>query len=127
MLAKIEFHELRCEKAWERSQKTKETTTRKQVKTPGVVGAGEDVRVEPGTERNEASLRAEERDGNPAFLKSIEWAIDRQCKLLGLDAAQQHEREAITPIQLVEVRIPSGDGTAVADATGAPGDASLPQ
>lgn len=104
MLAKIEFHEMRCEEAWEQSKKTKETTTQKQVKTPGgVVGAGDNAQLEPGSERQEASLRTEERDGNPAFLKSIEWCMEKEIELHGLDSPQQLEIDAIKPIQFIHI------------------------
>jgi hypothetical protein len=104
MLAEIKAHKDMCRKAWEKSQDTKEITTQKQVKTPrAVAGEGEDAQPEEDKERNEASLRIEERDGNPAFLKSIEWCIDRECKLRGLDAPQKMELDVLEPVKILRV------------------------
>ena len=41
-----------------------------------------------GKDREKVRLakRTEQCNGNPAYLSSIQWCIDRRCKFLGLDA-----------------------------------------
>jgi DNA-binding CsgD family transcriptional regulator len=57
ILTKVRLHERAARVAWERSQTTKETTSQKQIKTPGgVSGAGEDAKVEPDRERQEVFM-----------------------------------------------------------------------
>jgi hypothetical protein len=62
---------------WEASRQEKETTqTRRRV---------------AATVSDEAMVRKERRDGNPAYLAGIQWCIERRCKLLGLDAPTKNE------------------------------------
>lgn len=73
-LARIDQLEIEYYEAWLRSCQPKETEASKLVTDQG---AGE---------RNEASLRTEQRDGDPRYLAGVQWCIERRCKLLGLDA-----------------------------------------
>jgi hypothetical protein len=85
LLLEIKANKKAMRKAWERSQATKETTTQKQIKTPGgVVGAGEDARVEPDKERQEASLKAEGRDGSVCFMREVREYISLEIDIHGL-------------------------------------------
>jgi hypothetical protein len=106
MLAKLRAHEKTARTAWVESLTPKETVSKKQVSTPGgIVGDGADAKVIGDKERNEASLRTENRDGNPAFLHSIEWCIEQEIKMRGLDAPQKAEISGRggKPIEFVEV------------------------
>ncbi len=67
-LAKIDAHEQRCMKAWEKSCADK-TVTHMQ-KAEGLSGSAK------------ASKRTEQRDGNPQFLWGIQWCIEARLKLL---------------------------------------------
>jgi hypothetical protein len=127
MLAKIRFHEKRMEHAWLGSLKPKETVSKKQVSTPGGV-SGEGEQPSPDRERNEASLRTEERDGNPAFLHSIEWCMEQEIKLRGLDAPQVLELEARKPLQFIRlIPVKRGENEPPPDpATGAPPGTYVP-
>jgi hypothetical protein len=109
ILAELNAQKKQARKAWEKSQATKETSTQKQVKTPGgVVGEGESVQVEPDKERNEASLRTEERDGSVAFLKEIRECIKMECQIHGLNAAAKVELSGGDgpPIRFIEIHRP---------------------
>jgi two-component system cell cycle sensor histidine kinase/response regulator CckA len=69
----------------------------------GVVGEGEAAHACPDKDVVSKKQVTESQFGNPAYLKSIEWCMDREIKLRGLDAPQKLELEAIKPIQFIEV------------------------
>jgi predicted transcriptional regulator len=72
-LMKIDYLEQEYIAAWDRSKGRKEITATE--------------RTDAGNaQRGKASVRHEDRDGNPAFLQGIQWCIEKRCKLLGLDA-----------------------------------------
>jgi len=75
-LAKIDNLELEYWDAWKRSQEDAELRTKKAVETNGET-------------RKEAQERIEGQVGNPAFLRGIEWCINKRCELLGLDAPKK--------------------------------------
>ena len=72
-LAKIDDLERTYWEAWEVSLGEREQTLTEQRNT------GEQAQTR-------ASIRKENRDGDPAFLAGVQWCIERRCKLLGLDA-----------------------------------------
>jgi hypothetical protein len=37
-----------------------------------------------------AAMRKEERDGNPEFLKGVQWCINKRCEILGFDAPKKN-------------------------------------
>lgn len=75
-LAKIDNLELEYWDAWKRSQEDAELRTKKAVESNGET-------------RKEAQERIEGQVGNPAFLRGIEWCINKRCELLGLDAPKK--------------------------------------
>ncbi len=77
-LAKIDKLEATYWEAWERSCEMREATMTEQRKT------------DDGSE-TKASLRHENRDGNPAFLAGVMQCIERRCRLLGIDAPVKAE------------------------------------
>jgi hypothetical protein len=70
-LAKIERLEQTYWEAWERSCGQREISITKRK------GAGDSAELE-------ASLRKEDRDGNPRFLEGMRWCIGKRCEILGL-------------------------------------------
>jgi len=67
ILAKLADLEKTYRQAWLDSLKPKEIVSKKQVSIPGeATGAGANLKTSADRERNEASLRTEERDGNVA-------------------------------------------------------------
>ena len=72
-LAKIDDLERTYWEAWEVSLGEREQTLTEQR------NMGEQAQTR-------ASIRKENRDGDPAFLAGVQWCIERRCKLLGLDA-----------------------------------------
>jgi hypothetical protein len=102
MLAAVRSHRKRCLRLLAESEKPREVTSQKQVKTRQVAGEGDAAQVKE-KERHEVSLRTEGQVGNPAFLKSIEWSIEQECKLRGLYAPQQIEQESSEPLRIIEI------------------------
>ena len=72
-LARIDVLELEYWQAWRES---KDQKTRTAIK-----------RVGPQAQTvKEASTQTEERNGDPRYLKGVQWCIEQRCKLLGLNA-----------------------------------------
>jgi len=104
ILAKLADLEKTYRQAWLDSLKPKEIVSKKQVSIPGeATGAGANLKTSADRERNEASLRTEERDGNVAFLNGILACVDRECKLRGVDAPQKLEVSVSEPIKIIRV------------------------
>lgn len=77
-LARIDLLEQTYWSAWEKSLETAEHTTQRTKDT----GNGK---------QYDASIRKEERDGNPAFLAGVERCIKMRMDLLGLEAPKRQE------------------------------------
>jgi hypothetical protein len=75
-LMKIDHLELEYTEAWDRSKGRKEITATERTDLAG-------------GQRAKASVKHEDRDGNPAFLAGIQWCITKRCELLGLNAPTQ--------------------------------------
>jgi hypothetical protein len=104
VLAKLADLEKTYRKAWLESLKPKEVVSKKQVSIPGeATGEGANLKMSADRERNEASLRTEEREGNVAFLNGILACIDRECKLRGVDAPQKLDVNVFEPIKIIRV------------------------
>lgn len=84
-LARIDELERTYWLEWEASKKTKEVKTTK--KTQGKP----DQQGNPTTEKAEASVRKEERFGDPRYLAGVQWCIQRRCAILGIDAPSKNE------------------------------------
>jgi hypothetical protein len=69
--------------AWERSRENRAIRSTKQTKKPAPNGRG------PGSEKTEAGLRTEARDGNPKFLEGVRWCVAKRIELLGLLPSQR--------------------------------------
>lgn len=80
-LAKIDHLERTYWASWLRSLEEKQITSTKRRGGLRLVGKAEKEQT-----TTEASLRKEQRDGNPAYLSGIQWCIERRCKIWGLDA-----------------------------------------
>jgi len=65
--------------------------TRKQQKAVTEPSKGKDNKKSKSTVRNEASLMTEGQTGDPRYLQIVLQAIERKCKLLGLDAPTKLE------------------------------------
>ena len=76
-LARIDRLEREYWDAWEASKQERETVSTEQVSG----GRGD---------RTKAAIRKEQPSGDPRFLAGVERCIERRCKLLGLDAPQEH-------------------------------------
>ena len=87
-LAKIDELERTYWQAWEDS--LEQVTT----ETSSLVNSAKD-------SRNRATIRREDKQGNPAYLRGVMECIDRRCKLLGLDSPQklEHSGKDGGPIQ----------------------------
>jgi hypothetical protein len=60
--------------AWDQSKEEQQSTTTKRVSDQGT------------GDRAEATVRKTKRLGNPAYLRGVQWCIERRCKILGIDA-----------------------------------------
>jgi predicted transcriptional regulator len=78
-LAKVDNLELEYWEAWKRSLENAEKQVQKAVK------------VGKAQQRQEAQKTIEGQSGNPAFLRGIEWCINKRCEILGIDAPQKIE------------------------------------
>jgi hypothetical protein len=81
-LARIDHLERVYWQAWEESKKLRETTTSTTEKTMGQAESPS----QQGPVRLKAAMRKQERDGNPEFLRGIQWCINKRCEILGLHA-----------------------------------------
>jgi len=84
-LARVDDLEREYWSAWKRSQEDAEIRI--------VVKKGVDVEKEGKTKSRITPIkdtkRTEGQSGNPAFLRGIEWCINKRCELLGLDAPKK--------------------------------------
>jgi hypothetical protein len=76
-LAKIDNLEREYWDAWERSKTQKETKSSKAKPDPTDANVG---RVTEQMEKTEDLL------GNAAFLRGVQWCINKRCEILGLDS-----------------------------------------
>ena len=74
-LAKIDRLEREAWDAWERSQRDRETSTTEQAQGMNA--------------RQRVQFRKQGQTGNQSYLTTVQWCIDRRCKLLGLDAPER--------------------------------------
>lgn len=97
-LERLEALEREYWAAWEQS-KTERQLTRTKRRTGG------------GSEpRDEAEMKKERRDGNPAFLDGVLKCITKRCSLLGLDAPVKQEITGArgAPIQIIRIEGAAG-------------------
>ena len=94
-LARIDELERTYWLEWEASKHDKEATATKKVK------AGE------GSERLEATVRKEQRLGDPRYLAGVQWCITRRCEIMGIDAPKRSEwgGKDGTPIPIAIVKM----------------------
>lgn len=83
-LAKIDNVERTCWEEWHRSQKPQTRKSRK-LKARAVGSSG--------PRQYETSEVVQERLGDPRYLDGVRWAIERRCKLLGLDGHVHSEAD----------------------------------
>lgn len=79
-LAKIDVLEQTYWESWMRSLTEKETTSTKRTKRDKQTA-------------DEASIKKEHRDGNPDFLRGVQWCINKRCEILGLNAPVKSEQK----------------------------------
>jgi len=84
-LAKVDNLELTYWAAWERSLENAEVQT---VEKQGVIHDKDGKVVGSRVKQTD---RQEGQSGNPAFLKGVEWCINKRCELLGLDAPKKQD------------------------------------
>lgn len=77
-LARIDELERTYWTEWEASKEERETTTTKAVQ--GAVGG------DKLPKRQEATIRKEKRLGDPAYLKGVQWCIEKRSAIMGFDA-----------------------------------------
>jgi hypothetical protein len=76
-LAKLDRIEAEAWAAWERSRRNRERKRTK--KTTGA------------RDQLEAAVESEERDGDPRWLAEVRECVAQRCKLLGINAPEQHQ------------------------------------
>lgn len=87
-LAKIDILELEAWQAWERSrvEQKRSKTGRRETGEPGEAQATP-AKVSKKTDSLE--VWKSEQHGDPRYLTTVQWCIEKRCKLLGLDAPQK--------------------------------------
>jgi DNA-binding Lrp family transcriptional regulator len=96
-LAKIDALEMEYWSAWKRSQEDAESETTKMQGTPPKQGD-----ANPAPAKLETQKKREGQSGNPAFLRGIEWCINKRCEILGVNAPVKSEVEHKGGIELVK-------------------------
>ena len=85
-LARIDELERTYWAEWEASKEERSSTTTKAVQlAPAKQGD------EPKPKRNEATIRKETHLGDPAYLRGVQWCIERRCAIVGIDAPKRNE------------------------------------
>jgi hypothetical protein len=110
LLTEIALNKKIMKQAWRDSLKPKETVAKKQVSTPGpVVGAGEAAQQQPDRERNEATLKTEDRDGNVSFMREVREYITLELDGHGLrkKAVEISGAEDGPPIRFINICRPA--------------------
>lgn len=81
-LAKIDRLEREAWEAWEKSKSDRETSMQE-------TGSGLNA-------RSRVQFKKQGQTGNQAYFATIQWCIDRRCKLLGLDAPDKLDARVLT-------------------------------
>jgi hypothetical protein len=103
LLTEIQINKKVMRQAWEDS--LREITSQKQITTPGGArGKAEEDDSEPNKERQEASLRTEQRDGNVQFMRELRECMRFEAEILGLFTQQPMSQQITKPIQIIRVR-----------------------
>jgi hypothetical protein len=85
-LAKIDALELEYWAAWKRSQEDAESEITKMQGNPPKPNE-----VNPAPAKLETQKKREGQSGNPAFLRGVEWCINKRCEIIGVNAPIQQE------------------------------------
>jgi hypothetical protein len=80
-LAKIDALELVYWQAWERSQLDAESEITKMQGAPPKPNE-----TSPAPAKLETQKKREGQSGNPAFLRGVEWCINKRCEIIGINA-----------------------------------------
>jgi len=129
MLSKIENHEDVARELLDYSLKPKERNEASLRSEPGGV-QGESDAAHLGRDKEVVSKKqvTEGQSGNPAYLKSIEWCMEQEIKIRGLNAPQVLDLESRKPLQFIRVIPVKRDEhePPVDPATGAPAGTYVP-
>lgn len=91
-LAKIDYMETQAWEQWEKSKGERKKTTKKEIERGDQSGI-------------EKSLTLEEGLGDPRYLGIVDKAIERRCKLLGLEKApQENKGSELTADKIAAIR-----------------------
>jgi DNA-binding transcriptional ArsR family regulator len=96
-LAKIDALEMEYWTAWKRSQEDAESEITKMQGTPPKQGD-----ANPAPAKLETQKKREGQSGNPAFLRGVEWCINKRCEIIGVNAPVKSEVEHKGGIELVK-------------------------
>jgi DNA-binding transcriptional ArsR family regulator len=96
-LAKIDALEMEYWTAWKRSQEDAESEITKMQGTPPKQGD-----QNPAPAKLETQKKREGQSGNPAFLRGVEWCINKRCEIIGVNAPVKSEVEHKGGIELVK-------------------------
>jgi hypothetical protein len=87
-LAKIDALELEYWTAWKRSQEDAESEITKMQGNPPKPNE-----ANPLPAKMETQKKREGQSGNPAFLRGVEWCINKRCEIIGVNAPTKQEIE----------------------------------
>jgi hypothetical protein len=99
-LAKIDTLELEYWTAWKRSQEDAESEITKMQGNPPKPNE-----ANPLPAKMETQKKREGQSGNPAFLRGIEWCINKRCEILGVNAPVKQEITNKGSIEIVSKKI----------------------
>jgi hypothetical protein len=99
-LAKIDALEVEYWAAWKRSQEDAESEITKMQGTPPKQGDNN-----PAPAKLETQKKREGQSGNPAFLRGIEWCINKRCEIIGVNAPIKQEINNKGTIEIVSRKV----------------------
>jgi transcriptional regulator with XRE-family HTH domain len=99
-LAKIDALEVEYWSAWKRSQEDAESEITKMQGTPPKQGD-----ANPAPAKLETQKKREGQSGNPAFLRGIEWCINKRCEIIGVNAPIKQEINNKGTIEIVSRKV----------------------
>ena len=91
-LAKIDNLEVTYWEAWNNSLRDQETN---------ISEKGSGAIIATGNSRLKVQKKTVSTSGDPAFLRGIEWCIEKRCKIFGLDAPNKSELDGTLKIEQV--------------------------
>lgn len=100
-LARIDELERTYWAEWEASRQERTSSTTKRIQR-GPDSKGTEQKPPAKDIRDEATLRKEQRLGDPRYLAGVQWCIERRCAIAGINAAIESKLSGRIQIEIIE-------------------------